>query len=91
MNIQINDKVIDQISEGQAFLGMLGSRVRAARADASLTRKALSALCGVSERHLAQVETGKGNISIRLLRQIADAIETPIENLVRADDIGGSW
>lgn len=39
--------------------------------------------CGVSERHLAQVETGKGNISIRLLRQIAGAVKLPVEQLVR--------
>ncbi len=87
MNIQFNDKVIDQVTAGQAFLGMLGTRVRAARSEANLTRKALSGLCGVSERHLAQVETGKGNISIRLLRQIALAVETPIENLVREDQV----
>ena len=91
MNIQINDKVIDQVTEGQAFLGVLGSRVRAARAEASLTRKALSARCGVSERHLAQVETGKGNISIRLLRQIAEAVDTPIENLVRDEDVSSEF
>ena len=86
MNRQVDISVVDQISDSQEFLGTLGKRVRSARGTAGLTRKALSVRCGVSERHLAQVETGKGNISIRLLRQIAHAIDTPLESLVRQDN-----
>lgn len=86
MNLQVDSSVVRMIGDSQNFLGMLGARVRAARGNAGLTRKALSIRCGVSERHLAQVETGKGNISIRLLRQIAEAIEIPLESLVRKDD-----
>ncbi len=83
MNIQAENVVETDLSEAHHFLSQVGGRVRAARTRAGLTRKQLSLACGVSERHLAQVETGKGNISIRLLRQIAAAIQTPVEHLVR--------
>jgi XRE family transcriptional regulator, aerobic/anaerobic benzoate catabolism transcriptional regulator len=35
----------------------------------------------VSERHLAQLEAGEGNISVVLLQRIADALHVPIANL----------
>jgi len=47
-----------------------------------MTRKLLARDSGVSERYLAQLETGQGNISILLLRQIAKALDTPVEALV---------
>lgn len=47
-----------------------------------MTRKILARDSGVSERYLAQLETGQGNISILLLRQIARALDIPPETLV---------
>lgn len=47
-----------------------------------MTRRDLSQHSGVSERHLAQLESGKGNISIILLRQIAAALSTPMSDLI---------
>ena len=41
-----------------AYLSLLGDRVRAWRNEHGMTRKALSAACGVSERYLAQLEAG---------------------------------
>ena len=38
-----------------------------------MARKLLARDSGVSERYLAQLEAGQGNISILLLRQIAAA------------------
>jgi XRE family aerobic/anaerobic benzoate catabolism transcriptional regulator len=64
------------------FLKRLGDRVREARAKRGMTRKILSRDSGVSERYLAQLETGQGNISILLLRQLAAALDMPIETLV---------
>ena len=66
----------------EAFLQRLGERVREARAKRGMTRKILSRDSGVSERYLAQLETGQGNISILLLRQLAAALDMPIETLV---------
>ena len=50
------------------YLSLLGDRVRAWRTEHGMTRKALSAACGVSERYLAQLEAGEGNASVLLLR-----------------------
>jgi XRE family transcriptional regulator, aerobic/anaerobic benzoate catabolism transcriptional regulator len=47
-----------------------------------MTRKILARDSGVSERYLAQLETGQGNISILLLRDIARALDLPLEVLV---------
>ena len=66
------------------LLKLLGDRVRQARARRGMTRKLLAKHSGVSERYLAQIETGQGNISILLLLQIARALDLPVEELVRA-------
>jgi XRE family transcriptional regulator, aerobic/anaerobic benzoate catabolism transcriptional regulator len=66
------------------YLKLLGERVRETRARRGMTRKLLARDSGVSERYLAQLETGQGNISILLLRQIANALDIPIEALVLA-------
>jgi XRE family aerobic/anaerobic benzoate catabolism transcriptional regulator len=65
------------------FLRLLGERIRAARARRGMTRKILARDSGVSERYLAQLETGHGNISIVLLRQVAQAMSLPLAELVR--------
>ena len=65
------------------FLLTLGERVRAARARRGMTRKMLSRDSGVSERYLAQLETGVGNVSIARLRRVAHAMNTPLAELVR--------
>ncbi len=68
------------------FLRQLGERVRNARARRGMTRRALAQDSGVSERYLAQLETGQGNISIILLRQIAYAMNMPLNEMVREGD-----
>ena len=65
------------------FLIQLGERVRAWRAAHATTRKALAAASGVSERFLAQLESGQGNISVLRLRALAQAMSVPLESLVR--------
>jgi XRE family aerobic/anaerobic benzoate catabolism transcriptional regulator len=67
------------------YLSQLGARVRAWRSQHGMTRKALSAACGVSERYLAQLEAGEGNISVLLLRKVARAMSVPVEALVREE------
>jgi len=64
------------------YLKLLGERVRRERGRLQLTRKSLAQKSRVSERYLAQLEAGKGNISILLLRQVAHALEIPLESLV---------
>ena len=51
------------------FLSQLGNRVREARALSGMSRRELARRSGMSERYVAQIEAGKGNVSIvRLLR-----------------------
>lgn len=68
------------------FLAIVGDRVRAARARKGISRRTLAERSGVSQRYLAQLEGGDGNISITLLRRIADALDHRIEWLVGEDD-----
>lgn len=64
------------------YLSELGQRVRAARAKRGMARRILARDSGVSERYLAQLESGTGNPSITVLRQIADAVDYPLGELV---------
>ncbi len=66
----------------QSLLRVLGARVRAARASRGMTRKILARDSGVSERYLAQLESGRGNVSVLLLRDIAQALHIPLEALL---------
>jgi XRE family aerobic/anaerobic benzoate catabolism transcriptional regulator len=68
-----------------AYLSRLGARVRAWRGENGMTRKSLSLASGVSERYLAQLEAGQGNISVLLLRKVANAMGAPVESLVREE------
>lgn len=70
---------------GSEYLQQLGDSVRAARARRGMTRKMLAKHSGVSERFLAQLEGG-GNTSILVLRQIADALNLPLEALLPGTD-----
>ncbi|MBT3702630.1 MAG: helix-turn-helix transcriptional regulator [Alphaproteobacteria bacterium] len=77
-----------ETEETTNYLAELGSRVRKARAQRGMTRKDLARDSAVSERYLAQLENGQGNISIVLLRQVAHAMNVDIADLVRE---GEAW
>src|SRR5215472_8261495 len=63
------------------FLISLGNRVRELRNQRGMTRKQVSREADVSERHLAQLEAGEGNISVLLLQRIAEALHVPLAGL----------
>ncbi len=63
------------------FLRFLGDRVRRLRNRREMTRKMLSHQADVSERHLAQLEAGEGNISVVLLSRIAAALQVSLADL----------
>jgi XRE family aerobic/anaerobic benzoate catabolism transcriptional regulator len=64
------------------FLAALGERTRALRSRRGLTRKGLAKAADVSERHLANVEMGVGNASVQFLRQLAQALNCSLAELV---------
>lgn len=69
--------------DAKATIAELGVRVRAWRARRGMTRKQLAADSGLSERFLADVEGGKGNVSINSLEAAARALNITILELLQ--------
>jgi XRE family aerobic/anaerobic benzoate catabolism transcriptional regulator len=67
----------------RAYLAALGERVRQFRARRGMSRKILARDADLSERYLAQLESGRGNISILLLRRVAVAMSLPLVDLLQ--------
>jgi XRE family aerobic/anaerobic benzoate catabolism transcriptional regulator len=70
------------------FLDSIGARVRGRREAAGLSRRALAERSGISERFLAQLETGRGNISLLRFAQLAAALGTTPATLLERIDNG---
>lgn len=66
----------------EALLTTVGTRVRSLRGEKGWSRRHLSEQCGVSERYLAQLENGKGNISLTRFADVAQALETTPADLL---------
>ena len=64
------------------FLIALGERLKLLRARRGLTRKALAQLADVSERHVANVESGVGNASIQFLRQLSLVLNCSLAEMI---------
>ncbi|WP_315722506.1 MULTISPECIES: helix-turn-helix transcriptional regulator [unclassified Bradyrhizobium] len=73
------------------FLDQLGQRVRRMRGLAGMSRKVLAEVSGISERYIAQLESGKGNVSIVLLRRIANAINAPLDDIIPGGEPLPDW
>jgi XRE family transcriptional regulator, aerobic/anaerobic benzoate catabolism transcriptional regulator len=67
----------------RSTLPELGARIRAWRARRGMTRKQLAADSGLSERFLADVESGKGNVSIVSLEAAARALNITLIELLQ--------
>lgn len=77
--------------ERDPYLTQLGERIRSLRAARGMSRKDLARGADVSERYLANLETGTGNASVLLLRQIAAALNVPLPVvLAEADERNGA-
>lgn len=72
----VEDITLDQ------FISEIGSRVRALRAKRGMTRKDLSKHSDVSERYLAQLETGNANITLTVLWRVANAFDIQFSELI---------
>lgn len=85
------DVVMDAAQSETHFLEQLGQRVRQTRGLRGMSRKVLANVSGISERYIAQLESGKGNVSIVLLRRVAQALGTHPEDLIPAADPVPEW
>ena len=81
----------DQPDPETSFLDQLGQRVRTMRGLAGMSRKTLAKVSGISERYIAQLESGKGNVSIVLLRRVANAIDADLEDLISTGEPAPDW
>jgi XRE family aerobic/anaerobic benzoate catabolism transcriptional regulator len=63
------------------YLQQLGERLRSARIRRGLTQDQLATQCSLSSRFVAKVEVGGGNISVARLRELARALDLPMETL----------
>jgi XRE family aerobic/anaerobic benzoate catabolism transcriptional regulator len=83
---------MDDTSDPEAsFLEQLGQRVRTMRALRGMSRKVLAKVSGISERYIAQLESGKGNVSIVLLRRVSNAMGAHLEDLIPAAEPSPDW
>jgi XRE family transcriptional regulator, aerobic/anaerobic benzoate catabolism transcriptional regulator len=73
------------------FLEQLGQRVRTTRGLRGMSRKVLARVSGISERYIAQLESGKGNVSIVLLRRVSNAMGAHLEDLIPASEPSPDW
>jgi XRE family aerobic/anaerobic benzoate catabolism transcriptional regulator len=85
------DAMAGAVEQEALFLTDLGRRVRHARTVRGLSRKLLSQTSGLSERYIAQLEGGQGNVSIILLRRVANAMGVRLDDLIAGNDITPDW
>jgi len=64
------------------YLISLGERLRLLRSRRGLTRKGLAKLANVSERHLANVESGSSNASVQFLRQLTGVLNCTLAEMI---------
>jgi len=66
------------------FLKAFGERVRAERTRRGMSRRALAEEADISERYVTLLESGKGNVSLLVLKRVAEAFDVPLGELVGA-------
>ena len=81
----------DRTDPERDFLDALGQRVRTMRGLRGMSRKVLAKVSGISERYIAQLESGKGNVSIVLLRRVSGAMGAPLEDLIPSAEASPDW
>jgi XRE family aerobic/anaerobic benzoate catabolism transcriptional regulator len=74
------------IARVASYLETVGAAVRSHREQLGWSRRELAAHSGLSERFLAQLETGDGNISLRRFADVAHALGTSPSVLLGAAD-----
>ena len=73
-----------------SYLSAVGAAVRSQRERRGWSRRELASHSGVSERFLAQLETGDGNISLRRFAEVAHALGTSPSVLLASADAPAS-
>ena len=71
------------------LLARVGRSVRETRRGRRLARSGLAVLSGVSERFIARIESGTGNVSLVRLNDLARALAVPLVSLVASAPADG--
>ena len=82
--------MMSSIDGGRDVLKSLGRSVRHWRRQRGYSRRELSSSSGLSARFLADLEAGRGNISLRRLDDLARALGVPLVRLLETDRTSGS-
>ncbi len=69
-----------------SLLAEIGSRVRSRRTAMGWTLKEVAGRSGVSTRFLSDLETGKGNISVARLAEVARALDVSLNSLLPSEN-----
>ena len=69
-------------ARSSGLIRRLGEAVRGERRARGLTRRVLAERSGVSERFLAQIESGRGNVSLLRLEDLARALDVTLVRLL---------
>lgn len=78
-------KPVNRAAAGDGgLLARVGRSLRDARRGRGLTREGLAGRSGVSERFIARIESGTGNVSLRRLDDLARALDVPLLRLIAA-------
>ncbi len=78
------------VTDWSKSLIVVGRRIRRRRERLGLSRRELAEVSGISERYIAQVEAGLGNLSLSKLFALAESVRTTAEELV-AGAHGGAF
>ncbi len=78
---------VDYLSSKQTddqadVLKTLAINLRQKRKEKKLSRRVLAEVAGVSQRYLAQIEVGKGNVSVGILNRVACALDSSLLKLL---------
>lgn len=60
---------------------LLGKRIRELRTKRGLSQERLSELCGVSSRHISEMERGESNPSFQVMEQVTSALGVSMKDL----------
>lgn len=75
--------MVERQGEFSNLTRRLGERVKRYRARRGMSRKVLSQQSGVSERYLAQLESGQANVSFNILWNLAGTMNTSVTDLLQ--------
>jgi len=64
---------------------ILAKKIKLLRATRGWSQETLAELCGFSRSYIANIESGKHNLSLDNLERIAEAFELPIAELLNPD------